>query len=145
MNLPDIVLFIHINIKWDQIRNLYSKSIQYNKKHYSPAVKQQISEVAFKIWLKHETFLIYRILCAESNKIETHFQCWSEICVNWEYLSASDGNLFCIIRFQLSWPTCFASFNKWSKMNCLHELYINGTISWIVVIWNIFVYWEYDF
>ena len=104
----------------------------------SPAVKQQISEVAFKIWLKHETFLIYRVLCAESNKIETHFQLYSEKCVNWGYLSASDGNLFCKLHFQLSWPTCFASVNNWSNMNCLRELYISGTISWIVVIWNIF-------
>ena len=119
-------VWVHATARCNIIR--YLASIHQEDtvlKLYSPAVKQQISEVAFKIWLKHETFLVYRVLCAESNKIETHFQLWSESCVNWGYLLASDSNLFCKIHFQLLWPTCLSSVNNWSNMNCLHELYIN--------------------
>ena len=31
------------------------------------------------------------------------------------------------------------------KYELLHKVHINGAISWIVVIWNIFVYWKWDF
>ena len=31
------------------------------------------------------------------------------------------------------------------KYELLHEVHINGVISWIVMIWNIFVYWKWDF
>ena len=31
------------------------------------------------------------------------------------------------------------------KYELLHKVHINGAISWIVVIWNILVYWKWDF
>ena len=97
----------------------------------SLAVKQQISKVAFKIWLKHDTFLVYRVFCPKSNKIGTHFQLWTESCVNRGYLSTQVVFIFCPIHFHLAWTTCLSnvklvkyellawSMHEWCNiMNC---------------------------
>ena len=93
--------------------------------------------VAFKIWLKHETFLIYRVLCAESNKLETHFQLWSESCVNRSYLSTSDGIfsqktfsiivVYLLIKCQqlVKYELCAWNTHQWYNiMNCCDLEYV---------------------
>ena len=94
------------------------------------------AEVAFKIWLKHETFLIYRVLRAECKKIETYFQLWVENLVNWSYLSASGGIFSGKMCVRFSWHNNILCVVNWSNMHLLHAQNIKDTISKAVAIWN---------
>ena len=97
---------------------------------------QLLSWSSFQNMIKAWNFIIYRVLRAKSNKIETHFQLWAESCVNWGYLSAP-GVIFdhkMCVRF--SWHNYILGFDNWSNMYWLHEQDIKDTISGAVAIWK---------